>query len=141
VTLRLLPFSFGIGTLALIFACAASLDSVRGKYQAAPTCCTALRELPHEKLTHGTDRPFVLDEKALAFPFDSDKSFCKAFELPAGGPVSITLSSYVVGDPANWYMFYLVFQVLSSDFETTRFVGNRGLSMGQRGDVRDLGLA
>lgn len=51
-----------------------------------------------ERLASPDDLRFEIDEGTPSFAFDTGRSPFRTFRLPEGGPYTLTLSSYVVGD-------------------------------------------
>ncbi|WP_312966454.1 MalM family protein [Stutzerimonas kunmingensis] len=62
------------------------IGQARSALAAAPTCCSGIEQLPFEPLEAGFAGDVVIDTQALAYSFETGKSFFRAFALPAGGP-------------------------------------------------------
>lgn len=60
------------------------IDHAHAALDAAPVCCTSLRELPYQPVALDFAGDVPIDTGAPAFAFDTGKSFLRAFQLPAG---------------------------------------------------------
>ena len=76
-----------------------------------------------ERLASPDDLRFEIDEGTPSFAFDTGRSPFRTFRLPEGGPYTLTLSSYVVGDPPTWQVFSPVVLVLDEARRPVRRVG------------------
>ena len=122
--LRLAVATFAVLVLA---SCAPSMETVRQQHSQVSSCCASLSELGYVKLGASDDQAFELGKDSRAYAFETGRSYFRAFELPEGGPHEVTLSSYVVGDPPNWYVFCPVVLMLDSGFRPLRTIGTEVL--------------
>jgi hypothetical protein len=104
----------------LTAGCAASIAPAP-RPQAA--CCASLVERRVERLAAPDDLPFEMGDDVPSYAFETGQSPFRTFQLPEGGPHTLVLSSYVVGDPPTWHVFFPVVWVLDTQLRPVRSVG------------------
>jgi maltose operon protein len=92
--------AWAFALLLALAGCAVPLADQLDTLSRASVCCTQLSEFKYQKLTANETRSVSLDEKSLAYVFESGKSFFAAFELPTFSQ-PYTVSLYSTPHPAG----------------------------------------
>jgi hypothetical protein len=114
--------------VALLFSgCAVPYATVMKSYRDATTCCASMGDFVYEPIAVGDSKNFDLNEKSPAYPFDTGKSFLKAFKLPQSSyPYVVSISSYMLRDHLEKaYIFFPHVITLDEEFKVVR---SRGVS-------------
>jgi len=113
----------GILATLLTAGCAASTASAPRDPRPPAACCASLVERGVESLAAPDDLRFEMGDDAPSFAFETGPSPFRTFQLPEGGPHTLLLSSYVVGDPPTWHVFFPVMWVLDAQLRPVRGIG------------------
>jgi maltose operon periplasmic protein len=107
----------------LTAGCAASTGPMARVPPPEVACCASLAERGVERLAALDDLRFEIEEGTPSFAFETGQSPFRTFQLPEGGPYALRLSSYVIGDPPTWAVFFPVVWVLDAQRRPVRSLG------------------
>ena len=107
----------------LTTGCAASTATASLDPRPQAACCASLVERGVERLAVPDNLPFEMGDDVPSYAFETGQSPFRTFQLPEGGAHTVLLSSYVVGDPPTWHVFFPVVWVLDAQLRPARIVG------------------
>jgi hypothetical protein len=111
----------------LLLTCCATvgpLDTARRGLDAAAACCSSYAQIHYEPLVIGSAENITIDGGSPAYPFDTGKSYFKAYRLPVTAkPYAVFIHSFVVESQSrsgDSYVFRPVVMFLDAGFNVTR---------------------
>lgn len=106
----------------LFSACAPKLSIQIDKLNQQQSLVSSLGDLNYQPLMMNEEIKINVDEKSAVYLFSTGKSYVKAFSLPEGRPLKVTIKSYFIGPFVDESVVFIpCATLLSRDFKVISF--------------------